>query len=380
LRHCHCKLMVNSRYHRLLIASFFIVLSLLTGCMNADGEELGDWAVINHEGKIVHTMESVELVGPFSESILVVQGKESVRFLDKNFKTIFQSDLFSDPWSPWVSEGRILYEDKKTRKYGFLDSEGNIAIQAEYDDATDFSYRGYAIVAFLEGEEIPPEGSYAYGLIDLEGNRVLPMEYRYLSLAGISKGKVLARKDGKDHIIDISKQPHEIHQLDEGTTAVFSNINSSYGFVFYNNDGIGIMGWDGKEVIKPIFEAVWDRSPFGYVVNFEDEFFVIVDRNGNRIDVPEDIDIDINLIGDPYVTYHENDKFGVYDLSSLQVVIPARYESILSLSYNKEGEVFAVETESGCGYVDEHGNAITMMEYDVCGHFSEGYAAVKLKP
>jgi len=368
--------MVNSRYHRSLIASFFVVLSLFPGCMNAVGEELGDWAVINHEGRVVHTMESVEHVGPLNESIMLVQEKESVRFLDKNFKTIFQSERFSFPWITWVSEGRIPYEDKETRKYGFLDSEGNIVIQAEYDNAGIFVH-GYAFVSFEDWKELPPE--YTYGLIDLDGNRVLPMEYGELSLAGISKGKVLVYKDRKNYIIDISKQPHEIHQLDEVISAYFTRVNNSFGFAF-GNDGLGIMGWDGKEVIKPIFEAVWDRSPFGYIVNFEDEFFVIVDRNGNRVDVPEDIDIDINLIGDSYVTYHENGKVGVFDLSSLQVVIPARYESILSLSHNKEGEVFAVETENGCGYVDARGNAITKMEYDVCGHFSEGYAAVKLKP
>lgn len=65
-----------------------------------------------------------------------------------------------------MSNGRLLFKDPDTKKYGYLDGSGNVAIAAVYDDAWNFS-GGYAKV----------KQNDKCGVINTSGAVTVPIEY-----------------------------------------------------------------------------------------------------------------------------------------------------------------------------------------------------------
>lgn len=83
----------------------------------------------------------------------------------------FPTALAAPDWVADYFEGRAVFCENG--KYGFLDEDGNIVVQAIYDSARPYQ-NGYARVSRWEGQQ------EKYGLLDLEGREVLPLEYAWI--------------------------------------------------------------------------------------------------------------------------------------------------------------------------------------------------------
>lgn len=87
-------------------------------------------------------------------------------------------DTYSNSGSPnsedtKMSNGRLPFKDPETKKYGYLDGNGNVAISAVYDEVANF-FDGYAMV----------KQNGKWGMIDTSGQVTLPLnnsnlEYYY---------------------------------------------------------------------------------------------------------------------------------------------------------------------------------------------------------
>lgn len=83
-------------------------------------------------------------------------------------------------------QGRVAV--LKQGKYGYLNREGNEVISCRYDDVGAFKQVGNKIVAKVNQNQ-------QCGLIDIEGNEILPMMYDVIY--EYDEKEIVVRKDGE---------------------------------------------------------------------------------------------------------------------------------------------------------------------------------------
>jgi len=96
----------------------------------------------------------------------VVADDNRYGYIDSTGKTVVNTELlnayaFSD------GRGRFGVLGALERVFGYYDKDGQIAIEAQYSEARDFS-EGYAAVKGVNGK---------WGYIDSDGNTVIPFDF-----------------------------------------------------------------------------------------------------------------------------------------------------------------------------------------------------------
>lgn len=134
-----------------------------------------------------------------------------------------------------MSNGRLAYQDPTSKKWGYLDGNGNAVIPAQYDSAEDFE-GGYAVVNKNGGI------FGLYGLINTAGAAVVPVEQDWLT-------NTYARKENKYAFVSNGK-------LVSGY--IYDSINSLPDIRGYDvtglytvkqNDKVGVANSAGKVII-----------------------------------------------------------------------------------------------------------------------------------
>ena len=157
----------------------------------------GKYGVINQQGEEVIALQFDRVKGDFSEGLLLVEQHDVWFFIDTQGQQAFP-ETFEN--AERFSEGRAPVEFGG--KWGYIDRTGALVIEPIYDDPRWF-VGGVACPGLLK-EKKPKDKveTYWYGVIDPDGNMVLPFEYEILS--GCRDGIVWARKGETFGYIDLS--------------------------------------------------------------------------------------------------------------------------------------------------------------------------------
>ena len=347
--------------------NMFLVILLLLNIfprINLHSSELFNWDVINRNGEILFTVESAEIVTSFSEHLMLIKKKNLLEFRNYNFTKTFSSNMMRIGWNARKESELIPIYHTEKRLYGYIDETGNIVISPQFNYADNFN-NYYAVIGY--GESKPPRPSFKYGLINKEGQVVIPAKYDSLSFPRPFRNRILASLNSDYFLITIDGNLYDIRELDSNLSIQFSYAGKYGFFVSSDNGGIGIMNWDASMFIPPVFRSFWAISSIGYIVDIDDEKRrVLIDHKGNHITIPNVVFW--TLIGNNYITYMENDKMGVFN-ELFMPIIPPKYEYIESF---KDG-IFVIQDDDGFGYIDESGKKLTTKPYDRCYPFSEGY-------
>jgi len=148
----------------------------------------GDYGYTDRDGLITIPFQ-FDAASPFSEGLATVRSGARWFFIDESGKEAFAIDTsiigiievgqFSEGLCP-IRKTTILNK-KATRKWGYLDTKGRLAIPAVFDGAGPFQ-DGLAIVDSLNMADYRPgqtEGlPYEHGLIDQQGNAVTACEFQ----------------------------------------------------------------------------------------------------------------------------------------------------------------------------------------------------------
>lgn len=187
-------------------------------------------------------------------------------FIDKNGREVFpaltsvvQGDMGDLTVHP-LREGRRVFFNAETEKYGYADEAGRIVIQARFDDALDFS-EGLAAVMVVEGFD------RLWGFIDTTGKLVIPHTYK--SAPGrFSEGLAVVRHG----VID--GEPHPMTLIDKtGREAMepqlwgINEFHDGFAWVATGCDKLFIMDRDFKEV-KDMTEYFYQNGNGFGVCNF----------------------------------------------------------------------------------------------------------------
>ncbi len=209
---------------------------------------------------------------------------------------------------------------KKGNVTGYIDKTGKFVKQCDY--AIMHESEGFAVVKRIGSEY------KGYGIIDKNGNFLLPMKYDYIG--GFSEGLSLVRPDFfEDRVYYIDKTGKKVLEI-EGNSGDFKE-----GLAYIRKNGkYGVIDKTGKVVIPIIYDYVKDFND-GLAYVWKDDKQGYIDKNGNE-------------------------------------VVPIKYDYIGGFS---EGLAVAIIGKK-YGYVDKSGKEVIPIIYDSASDFSEGLAAV----
>lgn len=316
----------------------------------------------------------LEVVGEFSEGLAAV--KENLHgnwgFIDEqgNLVIDFQYDSVYD-----FREGLACVQNENGL-WGYIDKTGNVVIPRIYDHVTYFSPEGVALVV---------EGSTGY-LIDKTGNVLLETDYE--SSGECSEGLINVKKDEKWGYIDtqgnlvIDCQYDVCGHFSEGLAWVSNGDNSGYidqqgnvvidftfdssypshsefknGYAVVQKDGkLGMIDKQGNTVIDFIYEYLGSCSDDGLIYARKDGAYGYIDINGNTVLDFQYDDADEFYDGLAYVS--KDGKYGFIDTAG-NVVIDFLYDqNYTPIEYRFiDGITPMILDGQGC-YIDMNGNVV----------------------
>lgn len=242
----------------------------------------------------------------------------------------------SFPYSAVGYKGAGLFFVIQDGKYGLIDVNGNVVMPCIYDRLGRFSEEGsqYGFIDYTGKVIVPDEECLAYvvingkyGCIDASGNIVVPCQY----------GDMLS--------------------FHNGLSAV-SNSNDKYAF-------INVAG----EVVIPYEYDYASYYSEGFVAVKKGEKYGFIDTNNNPI---------TEFIYDNYGAFNEglasvalNKKWGFINTTG-ELVIPCEYDAV---DFYTEG-MAGVELNDKWGFINTTGELVIPCEYDAVDWFCDGFATV----
>ncbi|MDO4649121.1 MAG: WG repeat-containing protein [Eubacteriales bacterium] len=220
------------------------------------------------------------------------------------------------------ADGRAPYQDAVTEKWGYIDTEGNVVVEAQWDIADAFS-DGYARVGYRS------DSGSSYGYIDTEGDYVTTSGFKagmgcsegFGCLEGDEGYIYIDMKTGQDAFGKTFSAAHAFHDGLAGA----ANENGEWGYI----------DTTGAWVIEPQYERA---------TNFQEGLAAVM----------------------------SGDLWGFINESG-ELVIDYQFDG-----YSTFSEGYAdVEKDDMAGYIDTAGNVVIPLEYENASAFHDGTAWVK---
>lgn len=242
-------------------------------------------------------------------------------------------------------------------KFGFMNSEGNWAIQPKYDEVNEFS-SGYFAFAKLKGK---------WGVIDTLDRAVLPFEYtkllfeeffidadNYVVVVKNNKYGVVNQTTGKIFMECVYDKPFE---FTDGIIPALGNLS-----VVYKNGKSGLINEQGKEIVPCIFDNV--KNPFQDLYNdvnataLQNGKVGVIDTLGqlvvpcvyDEIKTSEDYSI-LDVI--------RNKKHGAFSLTEKKEIVPPLYDN----DFWFEGDYAIVSIKKKYGAINKQGNVVVPINF-----------------
>lgn len=182
---------------------------------------------------------------------------------------------------------RILYEDEegvflaeKHGKRGLIDYDGEILVPAKYEDVCFDNLGNGDFFIKKKGK---------WGIMDDKGKIILPCEYDYIELYPQERQNSIVYvvvKNGKFGKIKTDGEVIIPFEYDGMTTWVEHEKGCHY---VYQNKKMGIIDEYGKVLVPPVFESV-ERSFSGRVLVFDGKKFGLYDIKTQSFAIPLDYD------------------------------------------------------------------------------------------
>ena len=274
----------------------------------------------------------------------------------------------------------------KNGQYGVIKNTENI-INNEYQSITYDSKNGIFVV----------EKSKKYGIVKLDGQVIVPVEYNQIDITGIylyaqnAQGTTVYNSNGTEANIDAD-------------IAIIETTNSDYRIRINNAIGTkyGIIDDEGKKLVE---------EKYNYIEYLYDDYFIVSSENGKLGVINDKDEIKINLdcdsvqkIGDTNLIktvsnqvtrIYKRDMTVACELLQSSVVEEGDYIKIYNNEETKylnkdgieikntevypENSIFAAKDEQGqWGFIDKLGNVVVDYQYEKVTEVNEyGYAGVK---
>ena len=400
-------------------------------------EENGKYGLINFDGKKITKAIYDEIDSlPYKEGELIVKqdGKCGVINIKGNKKVNIEYDQISvDGYytedNQYKYAGYIVSNTtEEGYRYGYINYSGEKIEEVEYNELSRVSHiednenvyiicakngqygvtkngkelikNEYQSIHYDEANKLfSIEKSKKYGVADLNGKMIIPVEYQQIDITGIylyaqnNQGTTIYSAQGNQVNIDT-----DIAILETQNEKYKIRINSS------KQNGYGVIGKDGKQVIE---------EKYNYIEYLYDNYFIVSNENSKLgvIDDKENVKIEIKydsiqkientqiiqttLTQENTTQLYSNEMNQICEIENALVETKDNYIKIYNEEqtkyFDKEGnelinkeiypnnQLFAKKENEQWGFVDKNGNVIVDYKYEKVTEFNEyGFAAVKL--
>jgi len=236
---------------------------------------------------------------------------------------------------------QALSADGKTVKWGFIDADGKVLIQPQWDDLAGGTILGQ-LVYFNEGLcGVKKDGKYGY--IDTTGSLVIPAQFDAAGpfvegLAAVKLGNQFGYID-KTGQYAVNPQFSQAGNFHDGLAAV------------HTDEGWGFIDKTGTDVIKPHFQVA-------DIEGFSDGLAAICDGKCGYVDrsgvftVREQFD-SVGTFAEGLAAVHVSNKWGYIDTSG-KIVINPQFDQTTMFS----GGLAVVSVSGHVGTIDKRGKFV----------------------
>lgn len=264
-------------------------------------------------------------------------------------------------------------------KYGVCDVNGNNVVPVEYEEIREIDYTNYKYIMAVKNGKT--------GIIDFNNNIIVSFEYDKVSYASqvlvINDNLFPLRKDGNLGLVD--KNNNVVIPFDGKVNQIKYDEKSKYIYSYYD-DRERIMNYN--EALKGIQSINIYKSTGEYIktLEFEDEIdsyaepltisFKDLDNiyiMGDSDKKGENYEYVINIFDDIVVKKDSNNTYGLYNFNGKKVIDDS-YE-VVTYKSTSERDIDCIvacheyyNNGSNCGYISKTGEKLTDFKYNYDFH------------
>ena len=301
-------------------------------------------------------------VNHFSGNYALVKFRGKYGIIDRTGKARTGFNYDSDRFVADLPSGYIFAT--KNNLQGVVDLEGNTLIPPEYESISAAIFQwGYGIV----------EKKGKMGIIDLNNRVLVPFEYEDIGIEILDRGYAMATKNGKAGVLRIDNRaniPFEFESIEE------SSIGQGYG-VLTKGDRQGVMDFRGNILLPFNYEEVneiirLNNPEQGYIIpsdNYQQDMLCIVTKGNSQGVIDAEGKATVPIVYDRVERLDNGRDFFVVTRKNQQGLINFEGETIISLQDGKitspkYGDYVLINRNSRQGAIDLQGKIAIPAQYD----------------
>ena len=397
--------------------------------------EKGKYGLINFEGKKVTKAIYEEIDSlPYKEGELIVKKDNKygviningVELVDINYEQVKLDEYYTDENKYEYAGYIVSTKTEEGYRYGYINNNGELITKMEYNElsrVTDIQDNNniylicakngqygviknekelisnqYQSIRFDESNNLfVVEKSKKYGIADINGNMIVPIEYKQIDITGIyiyaqnSEGATTIY-NAKGNKVDVDEN-----------IAILNTSNEKYRIKINSKDETkySVIDKDGQQIIDEKYSYIEYLNENYFIVSDEKSKLGVIDDNQNiKVEIKYDsiqkiqeTDM-IQTLKDKKIEIYSKDMNKICEMENAGVESKKDYIKVYNNQetryFDKNGnelkntqvyqnnKLFAKEENGKWGFVDNNENKIVDYKYDKVTEFNEyGFAAIK---
>lgn len=260
---------------------------------------------------------------------------------------------------------------RKNDKWGYIDSTGKEIIPLQYEKAFTFN-QGLA-----EVQKIDEKGNKLCGIIDKEGNTVIPLKYLSVGDGGSIGNFIIVQTETQSFLFDreekklTSKGYDKIRYRPNTKPVLECYIDNKCGLISFQGEEICPVQYDAIESFHQGFARVWNNEKMGFINEKGEEVIpCIYDLMPLKAQALSFIP---SYFPKGLAVAKYNDKYGFINEKG-EEVIPFQYTK--AFTFYKAFAIVCKDTLCGC--IDETGNEIIPIQFLSVVYIDNNLLAVKI--
>lgn len=344
------------------------------------GDEYG---VINEKMDFEVPWNSYQWVSPLSSSgVMIVKKNNKFGLLNYQLELIqpVEFDTISNIPTYELEQNYYSFWGKRDGKYFIFDTLGLWIDKIEYESLkllhTNFylvAKNGKSLILDKNGRNILEDKEYIcedwngfivkkdskIGLIDLNGNTIIPFEYEDIN--SDDENRIFVKKDSKWGVVTNKNKIIIPCIYDYIAYAWDDDQDESHNYIVVQNDKFGKINEKGDEIFPCIYDGIttWiENGRKGHYVMIGEKMGLI-DYSG-KIIIPIEYESVSDCIGTNWVEVYQNGKMGLCFKNDGSIFLPIEFDSIyVDDNYFEDGPIRIVTFKNNViNILDEKGNIL----------------------
>ena len=218
-----------------------------------------------------------------------------------------------------VCDGDILipFQEKKGKDWGFININGEVIIQPEFDYEPSYAVNG---IACIEKYSRKLDKTY-YRFVKIQDGRAFECSKKWDLVGEFKEGLAPTRNDNQK-VKFINENYETVFTVEAEKVSYF---NEGYASILNKKNKWGFIDKTGKETIKCQFDFIVHGFQDGYALackysKLGDKHFMIIDYTGSIILNLKDKYENVHSVWDGLIRVEDDDEWGFLDLEGNKVI------------------------------------------------------------